>query len=36
MPKQPTVAAKPYVLLRRALDRTDMVAVAKYALRGLL
>ncbi|MFD4392608.1 Ku protein [Streptomyces sp. NPDC058495] len=28
------VALKPYVLLRRALDRTDKVAVAKYALRG--
>lgn len=28
------VAAKPYILLRKALDRTDKVAVAKYALRG--
>ncbi|MFE7547047.1 non-homologous end joining protein Ku [Streptomyces gardneri] len=28
------VAAKPYVLLRRALERNDKVAVAKYALRG--
>ncbi|MET9950136.1 Ku protein [Streptomyces sp. NPDC006339] len=28
------VAAKPYTLLRKALDRTDKVAVAKYALRG--
>ncbi|MEV6357950.1 Ku protein [Streptomyces hydrogenans] len=28
------IGAKPYVLLRKALDRTDKVAVAKYALRG--
>ncbi|MFE1383513.1 Ku protein [Streptomyces sp. NPDC058740] len=28
------VAAKPYALLRQALDRTQRVAVAKYALRG--
>ncbi|MER7517762.1 Ku protein [Streptomyces sp. NPDC126499] len=28
------VAAKPYTLLRQALDRTEKVAVAKYALRG--
>ncbi|MGW0121711.1 non-homologous end joining protein Ku [Streptomyces sp. NPDC003327] len=28
------VAAKPYVLLRKALDRTEKVAVAKFALRG--
>ncbi|MFI9297556.1 non-homologous end joining protein Ku [Streptomyces gardneri] len=28
------VAAKPYVLLRQALDRTEKVAVAKFALRG--
>ncbi|MFF9150509.1 Ku protein [Streptomyces sp. NPDC014861] len=28
------VATKPYVLLRKALDRTDKVAIAKYALRG--
>ncbi|MFJ6354822.1 Ku protein [Streptomyces sp. NPDC092046] len=28
------VAAKPYTLLRQALDRTERVAVAKYALRG--
>ncbi|MFF8840520.1 Ku protein [Streptomyces sp. NPDC015130] len=28
------VAAKPYVLLRKALERNDKVAVAKYALRG--
>ncbi|GAA3044173.1 Ku protein [Streptomyces roseofulvus] len=28
------VAAKPYVLLRKALQRTDKVAIAKYALRG--
>ncbi|MFF6888606.1 Ku protein [Streptomyces sp. NPDC012421] len=28
------VAVKPYVLLRKALSRTDKVAVAKYALRG--
>ncbi|MFF5972202.1 Ku protein [Streptomyces sp. NPDC012769] len=28
------VAAKPYTLLRKALDRTEKVAVAKYALRG--
>ncbi|MFD3484904.1 Ku protein [Streptomyces sp. NPDC058665] len=28
------VAAKPYTLLRRALERSDKVAIAKYALRG--
>ncbi|MEV4947872.1 Ku protein [Streptomyces sp. NPDC053755] len=28
------VAAKPYVLLRKALERTDKVAIAKFALRG--
>ena len=28
------VAAKPYTLLRQALDRTDRIAVVKYALRG--
>ncbi|MFB9558583.1 non-homologous end joining protein Ku, partial [Streptomyces roseoviridis] len=28
------VAAKPYTLLRQALDRTEKVAIAKYALRG--
>ncbi|MFC8766029.1 Ku protein [Streptomyces sp. NPDC057193] len=28
------VAAKPYVLLRKALERNEKVAVAKYALRG--
>ena len=28
------VAAKPYVLLRKALERTEKVAVAKFALRG--
>lgn len=28
------VAAKPYVLLRRALERNEKVAVAKFALRG--
>ncbi|MFB6629963.1 Ku protein [Streptomyces sp. NPDC056362] len=28
------VSAKPYVLLRQALDRTEKVAVAKFALRG--
>ncbi|RSS57456.1 Ku protein [Streptomyces sp. WAC01280] len=28
------VATKPYVLLRQALDRTEKVAVAKFALRG--
>ncbi|MFD7570565.1 Ku protein [Streptomyces sp. NPDC059810] len=28
------VAAKPYVLLRKALERNEKVAVAKFALRG--
>ncbi|MFB8442704.1 Ku protein [Streptomyces niveus] len=28
------VAAKPYTLLRKALERSDKVAIAKYALRG--
>ncbi|MEV4942831.1 Ku protein [Streptomyces zaomyceticus] len=28
------MAAKPYVLLRKALERNEKVAVAKYALRG--
>ncbi|MGO4635009.1 Ku protein [Streptomyces sp. 2RAF24] len=28
------VAAKPYVLLRKALERTEKAAVAKFALRG--
>ncbi|MFF1511940.1 Ku protein [Streptomyces sp. NPDC058326] len=28
------VASKPYVLLRKALERTEKVAVAKFALRG--
>ncbi|MET9434843.1 Ku protein [Streptomyces sp. NPDC006551] len=28
------MAAKLYVLLRKALERTDKVAIAKFALRG--
>ncbi|QGZ53314.1 Ku protein (plasmid) [Streptomyces sp. QHH-9511] len=28
------VSAKPYVLLQKALERTDKVAIAKFALRG--